>query len=54
MDLYPIIVKQFQEVGLDDTIRSVRVLILWEVFENDETRRNEILNYFIVVLNSVM
>jgi hypothetical protein len=44
-------VRQFQDVALDEKIRLVRVLFLWEVFEYDEMRRDEILNYFIVVLN---
>jgi predicted transcriptional regulator len=51
-NLYPIIIKQFQEISLDEKVRSTRVHFLWEVFEDDEIRRNEILNYFIVVLNN--
>jgi predicted transcriptional regulator len=50
-NLYPIIVEQFHEVGLSERIRMTRVPFLWEVFEKDKTRREEILNHFIAVLN---
>jgi predicted transcriptional regulator len=50
-NLYPIIVEQFHGVGFGERIRMTRVPFLWEVFEKDETRREEILNHFIAVLN---
>jgi DNA-binding transcriptional ArsR family regulator len=50
--IYPIILKQFEDMQINEMIRITRLRFLWEIYLMDKGKREEILKYIIRVIES--